>query len=438
MKQTPKNIKKTLKQSIQNLAQSPQLFFSNPSKDFTRNRKLSFEQTVTSILSMSGGTLSNELMDFFDFKKNTPSVSALVQQRSKISSLAFETLFHSFTNSFTQQKLYRGYRLLAVDGSDIHIPTNKDELASFYPGRNSQKPYNLLHLNAMYDLCRRIYVDAIVQNSKESNEHKAFINMVDRDNSAYPTIYLADRGYESYNNLAHVQEKCANFLIRIKDLDRCGIATGLKLPDTEEFDVDLTLKLTRKKSAENRKQGLNYVHHKATFDYLPTHSEKSVPIEPYVLYLRLVRIKITDDTYEMLITNLDSTHFTSVELKELYAMRWGIETSFRDLKYTVGLICFHSKKAEYILQEIFAKLTMYNFAQLITSQVIIKQKHKKYAYKANFSAVVHICRNYLLKNISPPEIEALIQMHIVPIRPSTSNARKINSKMSLSFLYRIA
>lgn len=438
MKITPKNIKKTLKKSIQNLTQTPELFFSNPGKDFTRNRKLSFEQTVTSILSMSGGTLRNELMNIFDFKNNTPSVSALVQQRSKILPLAFETLFHSFTDSFTQQKLYKGYRLLAVDGSDIRIPTNKDELASFYPGINDQKPYNLLHLNAMYDLCRRIYVDAMIQNSKESNEHKAFINMVDRDNSAYPTIYLADRGYESYNNLAHVQEKCANFLIRVKDLNRNGIVSGLKLPNTEEFDVNISLALTRKQTAATIGQGFKYLHNKTTFDYLPTHSKKSVSIKPYVLCLRLVRIKISDNTYEILITNLDHTNFTYVELKELYAMRWGIETSFRDLKYTVGLICFHSKKTEYIHQEIFAKLTMYNFAELITSHVVIKQKHRKYVYKANFSAAVHICRNFLLKNISPSNVEALILMHIVPIRPGTSNFRKMNAKMTISFLYRIA
>ena len=33
--------------------------------------------------------------------------------------------------------------------------------------------------------------------------------------------------------------------------------------------------------------------------------------------------------------------------------RWGIERSFRKLKYTIGLTNFHAKKVEYILQEIF-------------------------------------------------------------------------------------
>ena len=71
-----------------------------------------------SILSMSSKDLKCELMDFFDMDKNMPIVSAFVQQRNKISVAAFETLFHKFTESFPRQKLYKGYRLLAVDGSD--------------------------------------------------------------------------------------------------------------------------------------------------------------------------------------------------------------------------------------------------------------------------------------------------------------------------------
>ena len=52
--------------------------------------------------------------------------------------------------------------------------------------------------------------------------------------------------------------------------------------------------------------------------------------------------------------------FSTEEIKELYALRWGIETSFRELKYAVGLTSFHSKKHEYIIQEIWARLLLYN------------------------------------------------------------------------------
>lgn len=80
---------------------------------------------------MSGKDLKCELMDFFELDKELPTVSAFVQQRNKISTTAFETLFHQFTNSFPQQKLYKGYRLLAVDGSDLHTPTNPQEKSCY-------------------------------------------------------------------------------------------------------------------------------------------------------------------------------------------------------------------------------------------------------------------------------------------------------------------
>ena len=436
---TPKTVKRTLKKTVKEISSNPQSFAKNPEKDFIRRRKLPADKMMYSVLSMSSKDLKCELMEFFDMNKNMPTVSAFVQQRNKISVTAFETLFHKFTESFPQQKLYKGYRLLAVDGSDLHTPTNPQEDRCYYPGTNGQKPYNLMHLNAMYDLLNNIYVDAVVQSSRDGNENRAFVSMVDRDTSHLPTIYIADRGYEAYNNLAHVQENGRNFLIRVKDLKRFGIVSGLDLPETEEFDVSLSLFLTRKQTKDIKQNtSFKFVPHNVNFAYLPFSCRKNIPVIPYQLNVRLVRIKLDNDKYEMLITNLKPEEFSSSDLKQLYSMRWGIETSFRSLKYTLGLLCFHSKKVEYILQEIFAKLTMYNFTELITSHVVIKQKYRKLTYKINFSASVHICRNFLLKNISPPEIEALISKYVVPIRQSVSNPRKLSRKTAVCFLYRVA
>ncbi len=163
---TPKIVKRTLKKTVKEISYNPQVFAKNPEKDFSRKRKLTAEKMMYSILSMSGKDLKCELLDFFILDKNTPTVSAFVQQRNKISVAAFETLFHKFTSAFPQQKLYCGYRLLAVDGSDLHTPTNKEETECYYPGTNGQKPYKLLHLNAVYDLMNNIYVDAFMQSSK--------------------------------------------------------------------------------------------------------------------------------------------------------------------------------------------------------------------------------------------------------------------------------
>ena len=235
--------------------------------------------------------------------------------------------------------------------------------------------------------------------------------MVDRS-AIESALLLADRGYESYNNLAHIQEKGWNFLIRIKD-GTAGIASGLALPATDEFDVPFHLNL-------------------------PRTSRKYDPAVFFELHFRIVRFPISDTACETIITNLDASAFPLHDIKRLYAMRWGIETSFRNLKHTLGLLHLHAKKVEFVLQEIFAKLTMYNFCELITQSVVIRQAQKTHTYKVNFSDAVHICRQFFLGDVPPPILEAMLMRYISPIRLGRKDTRKLTQKSSASFTYRVA
>ena len=82
---------------------------------------------------------------------------------------------------------------------------------------------------------------------------------------------------------------------------------------------------------------------------------------------RVVRFKISDDTYESIITNLDESEFNIQDIKELYHLRWEIETSYRELKYHLDLNTLHSKKRMFIEQEIYAKLVLYNFCSRVVT-----------------------------------------------------------------------
>lgn len=417
-----------------------------PGSDFTRSRKLPFKTLVKSIIQLEGKSLGNELLNIFPDPKYTPSVSAFVQQRQKLSPATFETLFSSFVRaveSIMPVNKYQGYRLLAVDGSDIHIPTDHTHTASFYPGTNGQSPYNTLHMNALYDLLSNTYLDCILQGSRESNEQAAFCDMVDRSwlNSV---IVMADRGYESYNNIAHVTEKGWRFVIRIKDNPKAnGILKGLDIPDTPEFDLQINLNCTRKQTNEAKilfkdRNRYRLIPSHVRFDYLPDNHRKSDPLIWYPLSFRIVRFHLCDDLYEAVITNLPKDRFPPDVLKKLYSMRWGIETSFRSLKYTIGLLYFHTKKAEYISQEVFAKLIMYNFSELITSRMVIQKNGRKFDYRTNFSRVVMILRKFLLGDISPPDLEAHITKNIVPVRPDRKRKREVHTNTYISFTYRIS
>ena len=88
----------SLKNHISELANNPCLFLRNHNVDFSRKRKIDFKTLIGIMMNSGGATMSKELLDFFDFNKNTPSVSAFTQQRSKVLPEAFEYLFKSFTD----------------------------------------------------------------------------------------------------------------------------------------------------------------------------------------------------------------------------------------------------------------------------------------------------------------------------------------------------
>jgi len=261
--------------------------------------------------------------------------------------------------------------------------------------------------------------------------------MTDRSNISDNVIVVADRGYESYNVFAHIEKKGWKYAIRVKDIKSNGILSGLKLPNTDEFDINISKILTRKQTKETRSNPelYKFLPSTGTFDYLDQHINKFYPIT-----FRVVRFKISDDAYETIITNLDSEQFPPDKIKELYQLRWGIETSFRELKYALGLTCFHAKKVESITQEIFARLIMYNFCELITMHVVIQQKETKHSYQVNFTRAIQVCRYYFRcpSYISPPDVEALIRKNILPIRSGRKAPRKVRGKAVISFLYRVA
>lgn len=436
----PIYIKKLLISEINKVASEPHNYCTNPDTDFTRNRKLSMEKMLQGIIGMESKSLTNELLDLFDASAETPSASAFIQQRDKIRPIAFESIFKNFSkklmNSFDND-----IPVFAIDGSDIQIPTNPTDTESYIAGTNGHKGYDLLHINALYDLNKHIYSDVIIQKARERNEHKAFQELVDCSEITKALI-IADRGYESFNSMAHIQEKGWFFLIRVRDGNN-GIKQGLDLPESDCFDVNISLKLTRKKTNAVKELLKDKNHYRMVsstqpFDFLPLKNKKAEPTRFYELNFRIVRFPISEDIYETVVTNLDEDRYPAIEIKKLYASRWGIETSFRDLKYTVGLLNFHSKKVMCILQEIYAHMIMYNFAEMITSHVAIEKKQRKYTYKANFSVATHICRLFYREKTTPPDLEAIIAKNLIPIRPDRHRERNVKAKIFQGFLYRVA
>ena len=430
-----KHLKKILNHAISIVSNSPSLFVFNPETDFTRDRLLTFETVIKNIICMETGSLKDELLKLNDYSCSTPTASAFVQARSKIKHDAFVSIFNIFNQKSKTIKTYKGYRLLAIDGSTLSIDnTIPDEDTTMLKFNQTDKTYSAFHLNASYDLLECTYDDLVIQGQAKANEHIAFLRIVDRY-KGNKAIFIGDRYYESINDFEHVVHSGNKYLIRVRDIySKTSVTRSFGPFPDDKFDIDVSRLLSRKQTNNIKKHPEIYKHmpKNQQFDYF--NEDTNIP---YEFHTRIVRFKITDDTYECIMTNLSRDEFSIDEIKELYNKRWGIETSFRELKYAIGLSALHSKKRELIKQEIYARLILYNFSQRIIQKIKLKKQRRKYIYQINFTRAFHIIRKFLRKKSGKPLIpEMLIINEILPIRPNRSNIRNLKHKDVVCFNYR--
>lgn len=430
MSRNAKSIRNYLESTIESICSDPVRYVVNPHKDFTRNRSWSMKSIITLCLQMEGKSLPSELLEYSQYARDTPSVSSFIQARDKIKIDAFIDLFSQFKPIIRKPKLYKGFQLLAHDGSDINIPHNPEFPEAV--NKSGKNPCSLLHLNALFDVQNKQYVAADYQYKKKSDERYSLCDMVNSMAFDSPVIFMGDRGYEAFYVYETIRKAGHHFLIRVKDIESNGFLNNVALPESNTFDTTIKFKLTRGQTKEVKSNPVYHSLSKSSrFPFLPEGSK-----EHYEMELRVVRLELEDGNYECLITNLDPFQFKKQNLKELYHLRWGIETSFRELKYPLSLSKLHGKKYEAILKEIYARLILYNYAMALSMAVPLPDKKRKHDYQINFTQAFGICRQYLRnKRI---DVEHLIQKHISPIRPGRKDERTLVRKRFQGYGYRVA
>jgi len=160
---------------------------------------------------------------------------------------------------------------------------------------------------------------------------------------------------------------------------------------------------------------------------------------PYPMKLRIIRFMLDTGQYETLATSLPRS-FSLQEIKELYHARWGIETSFRELKYGIGLVNLHGKKDDFVKQEIFSAMLMMNFCNRIVNEIVIKQKQENiHEYKVNMKMAMYLCRQFFrTKNADEKKLMKDIAKYLEPVRPDRRDTRNVKAKSFVGFVYRVS
>lgn len=430
-------VKAMLLASIAELAAHPHDYAVKPGIDFSRNRKLGFHHLLLLLLTLEADSIKEELYHYFGRSTDTPSKAAFYKQRQKIKDGALRSLLISFTKKCKKHLFKDKYSLIACDGSAADIFRNPHDPDTFFePNAKSPRGFNQIHINAFFSILDKKFTDLVIQPSRKRNEYRAFCQMVDHSQTDTPVIYLADRGYASYNAFAHVIENGQFFLTRCTDAKTQKIL-GFSLDGVKALDYHVDRILSRSQAKKKRRFPLlaeqyRFVSQNVPMDYITQEQSE------YKLSLRVIRFELSEGCYENLITNLPDLAFDIDDFKDLYYLRWNEETSFRDLKYPLCLKAFHSKKYEYIVQEVWARAILYNFCSEIALGVELPEKNTKHVYQINYSAAIKTCRDFLRirDGGTTLDVEGLIAQNIEPVRPGRTFARHARYKLPFSFCYR--
>jgi len=436
---SPETIKQLLLNDIDSLIEHPELFAKEPEKDFTRTRKLPAKKTILFQIGMERDSINRELLKYFDYVLNAPSVSAFYQQRKKLKPDTFSQLFYTFNSHFTPTLYREKFIPIAVDGSGFNMFRDPKNEETFRPPNGQSKlGYSEIFVVAAYQILDKVFTDAVMKPSRIKNEYTAICEIIDRCNKNHGIpLFLADRGFPSYNCFAHAKEKNVAYLIRAKD-DYVKRLLRDEKPGSDEFDISVDRIIVRHKAKKKylRPEYMDryrYIDANTSFDFIE-HGKR----DEYELRLRVVRVKIKEGVYENLITNLPADEFSMNDLKELYRLRWNEETSFRELKHIIGAVDFHSKIVEYVNHELWARLLLYNFSSQITALAVISKKERKYEYQVNFTMAYLTCREFLRRTCKESEFEvlALIEKYILPVRPDRKYERNKLFQRPMTFTYR--
>jgi hypothetical protein len=386
-------------------------------KSFTRKRALPFNIIVLMILSLLKRSLMVEIHTFFaHIQHKSCSKAAFCMQRAKLKPLFFElwnrvlikSFYHHYKGSVKQ---WKDFILLAFDGSTVSLPNTK-ELSQIYRRTSNEKGEHGLAatLCVMYDVLNKLIIKGNLF-SYLTSERLAVMEQLKY--APANSLLLFDRGYPCFWLFYLLMQNEYKFVMRIRvDFSNTvkSFVASSKQDCTELFRPNYdTIK-------EMHKLGITVTKETA-------------------IYLRLVKIPLKTGETEVLITNLySSKDFSANDLKEVYFLRWGVETFLGTAKNQLQIENFSGIRKVCIEQDIFANLFIYNLQSIIEKQTesALTQisKNRKHNYHVNKNISWAFLKERLidlfLKEDSLQvllELQALFQQHLEPVRPNRSFPR---------------
>ena len=128
--------------------------------------------------------------------------------------------------------------------------------------------------------------------------------------------------------------------------------------------------------------------------------------------VRVLKIKLSEKVTEVVVTNIYDEKITPMEFKELYFLRWGVESKYKELKSSIKIEEFSGTKHVAIEQDFYVSIYLSMIVALIKKDADVaiandnKDKTLNSTYQSNrnfilgqvFKRIVQLLVKYKLRN----------------------------------------
>lgn len=393
-------------------------------KDFTRERKLTFETMALCMINLLRQNIQVELNSYFSITNSlakihydTVTSSAFIQNRKKIKPDMFYDLSKLMVKEFYQDNdeninLYKGHRLLGIDGSTINLPVNNSTKAIYGTVTNQNKVDDVIigRVSILYDLLNEIVLDGKLMPFSNGEVTMSRCHLTDIKQG---DIVIMDRAYPNFQSIYLMQKESIYFIYRCK-VNFSNEVT--KFYESKKKEAIIEIKPTQNHS----------------FKDLPYNKDASIKV-------RMLRIELSSGETEILMTSLlNKEIYPRSDFKKLYFKRWGMETFYNRFKNIIGVENFSGTTNQFIQQEFNCALYMSNMQSILTKEAQAeaneKYQDRMYEYRVNSSLSLCFIRKRLIELFSSKkesqeimlELKQLFIANVIPIRPNRTFERNPN------------
>jgi len=385
------------------------------------------EDILMCTLAKKGLSTTMEVRHYFQAAEKveqTVSKQDYLKQRKKLNPRVFTILSRNYLKRFyggQEAKEWKGYLVMAVDGSRAEIPNSEENRQVYGESINKYgKAEARANISALHDVFNRFILDIGVHNYRDSEigEAVAHLQALKEIAGGRPVLLMFDRNYASLEFIDILERTGVKYLIRLHEGDYKAERARMNSADEE---VELL-------HTNNR---LRHIREKSPQRAQELAQKRSSRV-------RIVTVVFDNGEQAAFVTNLREG--SRGEIKRLYRKRWSIEQKYHTLKNKLKFESVTGKASIYVEQDFWAQLFVYNMVQDLISVAekravrSAKKKRLKYPIRINENIAIGLFKEQFIRLIIEEDEErkdemfrrliANMERNIVPVRKLKSAPRK--------------